>query len=262
MKAPGLRTVGFRIYTISMPVFDSSDDLPFPVWTKHDVDLLEAIDPDYCWGLTNIVEYLTRHNGILDSHNFDLILLMHAVVNSGVREDIYSMQGTEAIVSVASEFCLIDCLYDKQSLEALELQDNGVLYMAVHESSSSALDAAICLSDRESSVFRNRVVRPCLALFGAWEDFAGTILETLLTLGELSTKIGFLIEYLKAAELIPSDDMMAMGMLLKLSDVGLFDVHLDDDLDGVISTNVQAAGIFLLFSDREDLARRLAAMTE
>ena len=250
------------MYTISMPVFDGFDDLPFPVWTRHDVDLLESIDPDLCFGLTNVVEYLAHNNGILDSRNFDLILLMHAVVNSGGREDIYSLHGTEAIVSVASEFCLIDCLYDRQSLEALELQDNGVLFLAVNEASSAALDAALCLSDRASSVFRYRSVRPCLALFGVWEEFAGTILATLLTLGEVSTKIGFLIEYLKASKMVPLDDVTAMSMLLKLSDVGLFDVYWDDRLDGIISINVEAAGIFLLFSDREDLARQLAELTQ
>lgn len=250
------------MYTTSMPVFDDSDDLPFPVWTRHDVDLLESIDPDLCFGLTNVVEYLAHNEGIVDSRNFDLILLMHAVVNAGSREDIYSMQGTETIVSVASEFCLVDCLYDKQSLEALELQDNGVLFLAVHESSSAALDAAICLSDRTSSVFRYRSVRPSLALFGAWEEFAETILAMLLTLGELSTNIGFLIEYLKVSNLGHLDDMTAMSMLLKLADVGLFDLCLDDDLDGVLSINVQAAGIFLLFSDREKLARQLAELSQ
>jgi len=244
-----------------MPIFDD-DDIPFPVWTQHDVDLLEAIDPFLLYGLTNVVEYLVTRNGLVDNEKFDLLLLMHAVANKDSREDMYSLDETEAVIGVASEFCLVDCLYDRQSLEALELQDNGVLFLAVNESNGAALDAAVCLSARSSSMFRYDAVRPSLALFGEWETISGEILKALLTMGQTSTKIGFLVEYLKASKNIPLDDLLLIGILLKLAEVGLFNIYLDNESDGVLSINTQAAGIFLLFSNREELARRLAELTE
>jgi hypothetical protein len=56
--------------------------------------------------------------------------------------------------------------------------------------------------------------------------------------------------------------LLLIGILLKLAEVGLFNIYLDNESDGVLSINTQAAGIFLLFSNREELARRLAELTE
>ena len=59
----------------------------------------------------------------------------------------------------------------------------------------------LCACRAELLRFRYDAVRPSLALFGEWETISGVILQSLLTMGQTSTKIGFLVEYLKASKI-------------------------------------------------------------
>lgn len=242
-----------------MPIFDDEYGFPVPTWTTDDVTVLEAIDDSLSVGISRLLGFVIREQGLVDDATLDLILVFHSVI-SGTDEK-YSFDDAERVVTVASEFCLIDCVYDNQVLSMVELRDNAVLYLALQDEHTLALEAAVCLSKNDRSLLSTSATRPSLALFGQWEDLAATILSVMLTNGQMSDSIGSLMNNVVKEGVYVQSEVEFVDLLRKLTAVGLFSVSISRKDRAVVSIESQAAGLFLLFSGRSDLARRLAEIS-
>lgn len=241
-----------------MPIFDDTHGFPIPSWTSDDVTVLEAIDHRYSQGICYLLSFLIANNGFVDDDTLDLILIFNSVVNLSDQE--YSFEETEKLVALASEFCLIDCVYENQVLTLVELRDNAVLYLAINEEHNLALEAGVCLGRKSHSILSNIACRPSLSLFGEWEELAVLILSSMLTRKRTSASIGFLMKHTKKDGLETTSDMEFVDCLRKLCEVGLFSMVVDSDEVAKISIQAQPAGLFLLFSNNTDLAKRLASL--
>lgn len=199
------------------------------------------------------------NEGFVEDDTLDLILVFHSVANW--NDDGYSFDEAERIVAVASEFCLIDCVYDNQVLTLVELQDNAVLFLALNEEHESALEAAVCLAKNDRSLLSNTATRPSLALFGVWEETAAYILGSMLTRGVVSDSIGSLMDNTSIDGVTVYSEIEFVDILRKLSAVGLFTVSFKDDGRAMINIEPQPAGLFLLFSNRVEMAKRLASLS-
>lgn len=199
------------------------------------------------------------NEGFVEDDTLDLILVFHSVANW--NDDGYSFDEAERIVAVASEFCLIDCVYDNQVLTLVELQDNAVLFLALNEEHESALQAAVCLAKNDRSLLSNTATRPSLALFGVWEETAAYILGSMLTRGLVSDSIGSLMDNTSIDGVTVYSEIEFVDILRKLSAVGLFTVSFKDDGLAMINIEPQPAGLFLLFSNRVEMAKRLASLS-
>lgn len=232
---------------------------PIPSWSPDDITVLSAIEQSTKSGLINILKFLVMNEGLVEDETLDLILVFHSVANW--NDDGYSFDEAEKIVAVASEFCLVDCVYDNQVLTMAELQDNAVLFLALNEEHEAALEAAVCLSGNDRSILSNVATRPSLALFGVWEETAAYILGSMLTRGLVSDSIGSLMESTNVDGVSVYSEVEFVDVLRKLSAVGLFTVGFEDDGLATIKIEPQPAGLFLLFSNRVEMAKRLASLS-
>lgn len=241
-----------------MPIFDDND-FPVPSWTTTDVEILDSVDEFYRPGLINLLQYVVREQGAVFCDTLDLSLVVHSIAN--ISNDLYSFAHSDSIVAVASEFCLVDCVYDGQVLGGIELKDNAVLFLGINDEPNYALEAAVCLSKSSDSLMRTAATLPTLSLFGHWEDFAVSILTVLLTKCGVSSKISVLHKIVKKLDIGVSTELEFVDCMRKLCAVNLLSVELNDSAEAVVSINVQPAGLFLLFSNRVELARRLAEIS-
>lgn len=242
-----------------MPVFDNSGfDFFAPTWTSADVDILSSVEPRFIDGMLNLLTFLVREKGYTQDATIDLILFFHSIVN--ITGSGYTFDDAEAIVALCSEFCMIDCVYENQVLCAVELSDNGVLFLGVYGDAGAALEAAICLSARRHSIFSHAPTRPSLSLFGWWEDYAVFLINCLLTKGTLSVSISFLMREAKKAGAPTVTDVQFVDILRKLCGVGLFDVSISGSSPATVRLLKQPAGLFLLFSERVEMARALSLL--
>lgn len=242
-----------------MPIYDNSDfSFPVPTWTSEDVEVLFSLEPRFVEGALNLISYMVGERGYTQDVTIDLILVFHSIVN--LTGGNYSFDDTEAIVALCSEFCMIDCVYENQVLSAVELLDNGVLFLGMHGDSTVAIDAAVCLSERRTSIFSHPATLPSLSLFGIWEEYAVTILDCLLTNKSLSASISFLMKTATAHGLDVSSDIEFIDVLRKLCSVGLFTVSISKSGSADVTIVRQPAGLFLLFSDRVEMARKLSLL--
>jgi hypothetical protein len=242
-----------------MPVYESESDFPIPTWTTDDVVVLEAIDNYYAAGMVRFLGFVIGSKGVLSDSTLDLILVVQSVINP--MNEYYSFDDAERLVVLASEFCLVDCDYDNQVLSRVELQDNAVLFLAIQGEHNYALDAAVCLSSNEQSMMFNRTVLPSLALFGDWEEIASVVIEAILTQGKLSDSIGSLMQKTSDAGRWIQSEVEFVDVVRKLCTVGLLDVTIGKDYKAVVAIEQKAAGLFLLFSGRVDMARTLAGIS-
>ena len=238
-----------------MSLNSGEPSLPTPTWTKDDVIVLEAIDSYYDAGLIRFLGFVIGSEGTVAESTLDLILVVQSVINP--MNEYYSFDDAESLVALASEFCLVDCEYENQVLAMVELQDNAVLFLAMQGEHNYALDAAVCLSSQDSSIMSDRTVLPSLALFGEWEEIAAIVLDSLLTQGKLRDSIGSLMEDTSHANLCNSE-IEFVDIVRKLCAVGLLDVTIGTDGKAVVGIEQKAAGLFLLFSGRTEMARTLA----
>tara|TARA_R110000803_G_scaffold37598_11_gene81095 strand:- start:16365 stop:17093 length:729 start_codon:yes stop_codon:yes gene_type:complete len=241
-----------------MSLNNGESALPNPTWTKDDVIVLEAIDDYYAAGLIRFLGFLVGCEGTLSDSTFDLILVVHSIINP--MNEYYSFDDAESLVAVASEFCLVDCEYENQVLSMVELQDNAVLFLAMHGEHNFALDAAVCLSVQASSIMSDRTVLPSLALFGEWEEIATIVLDALLTQGKLRDSIGWLMEE-TSHTILCNSEIEFVGIVRKLCASGLLDVTIGVDDKALVGIEQKAAGLFLLFSGRTEMARTLADLS-
>tara|TARA_B100001094_G_scaffold316612_1_gene358071 strand:- start:623 stop:1345 length:723 start_codon:yes stop_codon:yes gene_type:complete len=239
-----------------MPIFDDDSDFPIPTWTMDDVEVLEAIDFSFSMGIVELLRFLIAEKGSFTDETLDLTIIVHSVVNA--LKDQYTFDEAQSIVSVASEFCLIDCLYDNQNLVGMELSDNSILYLALQEEDDLALEAGVCRADVKTSLFYLEPTRPALSLFGHWEDMASELLFCMLTRGKLSDTIGSTYKQMSA---IFRSDLEFVDFVRKMCEVGLISTEIQKSGKATIEIQVVPAGIFLLFSSRTELATKLAHLT-
>lgn len=242
-----------------MPIFDSDSDYPVPTWTKDDVTVLEAIEPSLYIPLSRLLAFLIGERGLVHDETLDMVLVFNAVINNG--KDKYSFDDVEKVLAVASEFCLIDCVYDNQVLSMVELRDNSVLFLAMCEECSLSLEAAVLLSENKKSLLHNSDVRPSLSLFGEWEQIAVELLSSLLTRRSLSASIGTLMSNIEEDGFDVGSEVEFVDLIRKLSAVGLFSVSIDSSERAVVSIEPKPSGLFLLFSGRAEMAKTIAEIS-
>lgn len=244
-----------------MPIFEEDSNLPIPTWTRDEVVILEAIDDFYAAGIINMLQFLVAEEGAVLDETIDLTLVMHSVVN--IHNDKYSFEQTDILLALASEFCLIDSVYDRQVLGGVELLDNAVLYLAIHGEADYALEAAVCLSSNSKSIMQVSAVMPSLSLFGHWEEFAAVIIDCMLTRGTTCSKMSILYSAIETLDVGVDSEVDFVDYIRKLCAVNLLSLEMpkSSEDEASVQLNVQAAGLFLLFSNRVDLAKDLANLT-
>lgn len=242
-----------------MPIFDNDSNFPVPTWTKDDVVVLEAIDDYYALGIVRFLGFLISNEGIVADSTLDLILVVQSIVNDS--DEKYSFDDAERIVTLSSEFCLVDCVYENQVLAMIELQDNAVLFLAIQGEDHYALEAAVCLAQDEKSLLFDGAVRPSLSLFGDWENIGAVVLESMLTRRLLSDSIGSLMDHTSNTGLWITSEVEFVDVIRKLCAVGLLSVDIVDTGRAMVTVQEKAAGLFLLFSGRTELAKELADLS-
>ena len=80
-----------------MPIFEDDSEMPIPTWTMDDVEVLEAIDPQYASGLVELLRFLIAEEGVFADETLDLTVVIHSVV-----EKQYTFDEVQNLVSVAS----------------------------------------------------------------------------------------------------------------------------------------------------------------
>jgi hypothetical protein len=244
-----------------MPIFEEDSNLPIPTWTRDEVVVLESIDDFYAAGIINMLQFLVAEEGAVLDETIDLTLVMHSVVN--IHNDKYSFEQTDILLALASEFCLIDSVYDRQVLGGVELLDNAVLYLAIHGEADYALEAAVCLSSNSKSIMQVSAVMPSLSLFGHWEEFAAVIIDCMLTHRTTCSKMSILYSAIETLDVGVDSEVEFVDYIRKLCEVNLLSLEMpkSSDDEASVQLNVQAAGLFLLFSNRVELAKNLANLT-
>jgi len=225
-------------------------------WSSDDIDALLIIDPDAIVGIKNLLFFLIDNKGVAKDKSMDLMLVINSVVQFG--QDNFYFKNAEKVVSLASEFCLVDCRKDQQVLEAIGLADNSVLFLAIHDEDDWALEAALCLVNRRGSIMQNEITRPSLCLFGYWERTAVSLLKTVLTTGGLSVNISELRKNAEQEKLVFESDLEFVDCLRNLCEVGLFSTRIDKSGVAHVDIVEEAAGLFLVLCGHVDLARELA----
>lgn len=239
---------------------EKDDDFDsFESWSSDDIKSLLTIDPDAVVGIKNLLFFLIDNEGVIKDSRMDLMLHINSVVQFG--QDNFYFKNAEKVVSLASEYCLVDSRKDKQVLEAIGLADNSVLFLAIHGEEDAALDAAMCLSGRRGSLMQDETVRPSLSLFGYWENTAIDLIKSVLTKDSLSAKILELREIAEKEELFFTSDLEYVDCLRSLCEVGLFSTRIDIFGDAYIEIKEEAAGLFLVLCGQVELARKLANIT-
>lgn len=244
-----------------MPIFEEDSDLPIPTWTRDEVVVLESIDEFYSAGIINMLQFLVAEEGAVLDETIDLTLVMHSVVNA--HNDKYSFDQTDILLALASEFCLIDSVHDRQVLAGIELLDNSVLYLAMHDEPDYALEAAVCLSQSSRSIMQVSAVLPSLSLFGHWEEFAAVIISSILTQRATCSRMSVLYSAIETLNVGVDSKVDFVDYIRKLCAVNLLSLEMPKSSQGEASVhlNTQAAGLFLLFSNRVELAKELASLS-
>ena len=231
------------------------DKFDLPVWSSDDVTSLMLIDFDAAVGINNLLKFLIQNNGYVKDSTMDLMFVISSVVLFG--QDNHVFKDAEKIVSLATEFCLIDTVSDNQTLEAIGLSDNSVLYLALQDETDAALEASVCLSKKKGSVMQEEAIRPSLALYGNWEDRAINILDLILTNGKTRIRISELRDIVFASDLVFHTDLEYVDFIRKLCTIGLLDININKKGTAIVSIKEEAAGLFLVFSGNVDLAKTL-----
>ncbi len=231
------------------------DKFDLPVWTSDDVTSLLLIDYDATIGISNLLKFLIQNEGHVEDSTMDLMLVISSVVLFGQENHIF--KDAEKVVSLAAEFCLVDTVSDNQTLEAIGLSDNSVLYLALHDETDAALEAAVCLSNKKGSIMQETLIRPALSLYGHWEENAISILNLILTKGQTRIRISELRDMVFGSELDLHTDLEFVDFVRKLCTIGLLDMTINKKGNAIVSINEEAAGLFLVFSGNVDLAKTL-----
>jgi hypothetical protein len=240
-----------------MDFFDEKD---LNVWSADDVRVLCSIDAKYIQGMLTSIKYIVSEKGKIKDSPVDLSLLFHSIANASSQR--YSFDQTDMLLATASEFCLIDYYKKGQSIEKLTLQDNSVLFLAIHNEADFALDAAVCLSSNQESILADPLIRPTLALFGHWEFAAVAILEIMLTKEKLVDTISNLMMYTTAKELLFKTELEYIDFIRKMCEIGLMSTSISKNGKAFVNINRESAGLFLLFSGRLDMARTIAELSK
>ena len=82
------------------------DKFDLPVWSSDDVTSLLLIDFDAAIGITNLLKFLIQNNGYVKDSTMDLMFVISSVVLFGQNNNLF--KDAEKVVSLATEFCLVD----------------------------------------------------------------------------------------------------------------------------------------------------------
>jgi len=233
------------------------DKFDLPVWTSDDVTSLLLIDLDATVGINNLLKFLIQNKGHVQDSTMDLMFVVSSVILFGQNNHVF--KDAEKIVSIATEFCLVDTVSSNQTLEAIGLSDNSVLYLALQDETDAALEAAVCLSKKKGSVMQESTIRPALSLYGNWEDRSINILDLILTKGKRRIRISELRDMAIGSDLDLQTDLEFVDFIRKLCAVGLLDTTINKKGSATVSINEEAAGLFLVFSGNVDLAKTLVS---
>jgi len=234
------------------------DNFDLPVWSSDDVTALLLIDFDAVVGISNLLKFLIQNKGYVKDSTMDLMLVLSSVVLFGQGSHVF--KNADKVLSLATEFCLVDTVMDNKTLEAVGLSDNSVLFLALHDETDAALEAAVCLSSKKGSILQEPKIRPALSLFGDWEDRAADTLQLILTEGKTSIRITELRDIVFGSNLQLETDLEFVDFIRKLCTIGLLDMVINKKGDSIISINEEAAGLFLVFSGNVDLAKTLVTV--
>lgn len=242
-----------------MGVYNFDSEPNIPKWTPDNMEVLDSLNSFYVPGIINLLKFLVHEKGTVVDATMDLSLVLHSIAN--MHNDDYSFNRSDTLVALASEFCLIDCIYEGKVLAGVEMLDNAVLFLGLHDEANYALEAAVCLSETASSLLAIPASLPSLSLFGHWEEFASTVLACLLTNASTSSKMSTLFKVIKHLDIGVNSEIEFVDHIRKLCAVNLLSLNISESSDAVVSINHQPAGLFLLFSNQEKLARRLAELS-
>lgn len=241
-----------------MVAFNDRSDTKQQPWTVEDIAVFSAIDPQYYRGIVALLQFLIRDEGVIIDETIDLTLIMNTVVSSsGVA---YTFEQTENVLMVAAEFCLIDTAYDKQNLCGIELLDNSVIFLAMMGDVNSAVDAAVCLSKSSRSRMSDPNLLPSLSLFGEWETIAAAVVAAILSFGSTSCSMSRLYNVISNSSVDVLPEVEFISTIRRLCAVKLLFLSKHNG-EPLVTVNVKSAGLFLLFSERVELARRLAKLS-
>jgi len=220
------------------------------------MEVLDSLNSFYVPGIINLLKFLVHEKGTVVDATMDLSLVLHSIAN--MHNDDYSFNRSDTLVALASEFCLIDCIYEGKVLAGVEMLDNAVLFLGLHDEANYALEAAVCLSETASSLLAIPASLPSLSLFGHWEEFAATILACLLTSARGYSKMSTLFKVVEQLDIGVTTEIDFVDHIRKLCAVNLLNLRLNDEGEAFVHINHQPAGLILILSNRSELATRLA----
>ena len=216
------------------------------------LEALSVIDEYWQPGITNALMFLVGEKGIIVDSTRDLTHVFTDVVNFGGWS--YDFDQTETVLALCSEFCLLNMMRSGRELHALEVQDNATFFLASQGEFDGALEVAVLRSFQKASIFHNEITRASMCLFGTWDEVAGDILSSFLTRGLLCDSVSSLCRHVGDGNTHPK---VFVDRLRKLETVGLVFIDMSKE-EPVVTLVPDSAGLFLLFSNRTDLVKRLA----
>ena len=241
-----------------MAFFDQDSPQQYQSWAPEDIRVLGEVSGTVVPGVLNLLRFVLASEGHVSDESLDLMLVLHSAING--KGNDYSFVGAESVVAVASEFCLIDCSYERQTLQSVEMQDNAVLFAALHGDYDTALEGAVLLSKDSHSLLSNQATLASLCLFGHWEYLTASMLAALLTRGLTCDSIGSLMKNVAGDGVYIHSDLEFVDTVRKLCAVGIFSIAIDTEGQANVCIERNPAGLFLLFTDRVEMAKSLASL--
>lgn len=227
-------------------------------WTET-LHTLSAIDPKWLPGIRNVLKFMVTEKGILIDETIDLTVIFHEIVN--LNGNMYTFAEAETVLTMCSEFCLLNLVYDRQVLSMAELQDNAVFLLQSLKEYEYTLEGAILLSYQKSSLFNNDITRPSMSLFGPWEEIAGDLLAALLTRRLMCDTVSSLRKWVGNIDGGNIHPRVFVDRLRKLEAAGLINVEMQEGTEPVVEIIEEAAGLFLLLTNRLELVKLLASLS-
>ena len=225
---------------------------PLDRFKATEVEAIAAFPKAHVDNSVNILKLLVACDGVI----LDTIQELDVAINSLCGDSDIAL----SCIASMSEFALVDTLIVDKKLVGLELLDNSVFFLAIHNEHKVALDSALLLSVKDGSAFTNVLVRPTLSLYGLWEDiairFIELIIDTKSTIIE-AKKLNLLVNRKSRNPLHVREFIAALE---KLSAAGVFIARFSENSQTFLEINGEAAILFLVLCGRADLATKVAGL--
>lgn len=218
--------------------------------------LLLEIDQRNFEAIHQLIKFLNYNDGVVADSTLDLILVIHSVLNEcGMN---FSFDDTDSVVSLASEFCIINYIKDGQSLEGIELADNSPMLCLIADDYDSIIDSAIILSQRKSSFYSDKVTLAAMSLYGHWEEGALCLTRSVIKSGRLHAPVDTMRSSMESLGFLFESDLQYVDFINKLSDTHLIKKSVSKSGVGKITLNPSSAGMFLVLGGHSQEAHRLS----